>query len=68
MEDNHRWYLCMETSPLKWNCVRTTMKEALECYLLGRSTKAIPISTWVPKLADPFILHKAVHPKLAITM
>ena len=44
------------------------MKEALDGYVVGTSTKAIPISTWVPRIADPLILHKAVHPKVAIHM
>jgi hypothetical protein len=67
-KDDFRWYLCMESGPLKWKCTRTTADEALNSQLGTTNTKAILVSKWVPRIFDPLILHKKMHPHIGITM
>ena len=72
LADHYRWYLCIQTKPDKWHCVRTTTEGALEKILVDNKqftpTKAIPISKYTPKIFDPLILHSKMHPHVGINM
>ncbi len=67
-KDDFRWYQCIESGPLKWKCVRTTGDDALNSHFPNTNTKAILISKWVPRMLDPLILHKKLHPQIGISM
>lgn len=66
--DNYRWYVCVEKSPLRWDCIRTNYKSAMAPPSDTSSTVAVPINKWVPFVLDPFILHKTLHPKIRLFM
>ena len=70
VHNDFRWYLCQQTGLEKWSCVNKTSEEALHPFFYGEKplTKAIPIYKWIPRIFDPFILHKSLHPRVAISM
>jgi hypothetical protein len=72
LTDSYRWYLCVQTKPDVWNCVKTTSEIALEKVLFQEKyiapSKAIPISNYTPKIFDPLLLHINIHPRIKIMM
>jgi len=67
--DPYRWYLCLENRPGTWSCVRTEPEKALSHVTYqGESTRAIMIWNPIPKIFDPLILHKRLHPQVKISM
>lgn len=72
IEDHHRWYLCIQMSPQKWSCSRATQERALELILHKEKpdavTKAIAVNPYLPRIFDPFIIHKKLHPHIRLSM
>jgi hypothetical protein len=67
--DPYRWYLCKESRPGVWSCAQTEAEQALSYVKYeGETTRAIMIWKPFPKMLDPLILHKRLHPKVKITM
>jgi hypothetical protein len=67
-KERYRWYVCMETGPLKWSCSPTSHEEALNFCLKDTNTKAVMVSKWCPTFFDPFILHRKLHPHIKMTI
>ena len=68
--ENYRWYLCVQTHPDKWACVRKTYEEVTNPFFYGERppTKAVPIYSMFPRILDPLLIHKSLHPKVALNM
>ena len=64
MEDNYRWYLCVQGHTNDWSCARVTEKEALYPHVGDSLTKALFISSLTPKIFDPLILKISLIPKV----
>lgn len=65
----YRWYLCMESKPGTWTCVKTEAEKALSHVSYeGEHTRAIMIWKPIPRIFDPLIVHKRLHPRVKISM
>lgn len=69
LHDPYRWYLCTETKTSSWSCWRTEAEKALtHVSYEGEHTRAIMIWKPIPRIFDPLILHKRLHPHVKISM
>jgi hypothetical protein len=68
--ETYRWYLCVQTHPDKWSCGRKTYQEVINplFYDEKQQTKAVPVYGLIPRILDPFFLHKSLHPKVDINL
>ena len=67
--DPYRWYLCKESRSGVWSCNETEAERALSYVKYkGESTRAIMVWRTIPRILDPLILHKRLHPQVKINM
>jgi hypothetical protein len=68
-EVNYRWYLCYQTTPMRWDCKETFGELAIDAYVYGREkrpSRAIPIPWYYPKFLDKKVLSATLNPKITI--